>query len=161
MPQPFGLSVTVDKKVLHRMQNFIKVFPDKIEKSVKRATDYAHKEILKNTPVKTGALRSSFIKESIGRFSYNVTSKIGRGKDYAIFVEKGTGLYKETPSYIFPKRAKFLVFPIIKGNTITKWIKTKFTRGMPGKFMVHRAVLPTIKKLNDLIKTEIYKMWGK
>ncbi|MEO0206590.1 MAG: HK97 gp10 family phage protein [candidate division WOR-3 bacterium] len=155
-----GLAVTVDNTALQKLSRFAKVFPNNVDNCVRKATDFAYREIIRRTPVKTGDLRKSFIKKPLGKFSYGIVSELGRGRNYSIFVEKGTGYYSEHPHPIVPKNAKMLVFPILRGNKIVKWIRTKSTKGMHGKFMVHRSISPTVTRLTDLLRKEIRDMWG-
>lgn len=154
--------VSYNKHLVKIVDRFAKAYPELIEKAVRQTTDWAKRKIIELTPVKTGAARASFtVEQNPEPFSYSVVSTIGRGAKYTPMLERGTGLWGESGQPITPKKGEWLVFPIIEGNTIVRWVKTKSVRGMMGHFMVARTRRDAgpylTKKLRKLIQAE----WGK
>lgn len=68
-------------------------------------------------PVDEGRLRAS-LAITYTRVGGNAVAQIGSNLPYAIFVEQGTGLYGPRASRIYPKRGKFMVWPV-KNNSGT------------------------------------------
>ena len=77
----------------------------------------------------------------INKFKWFIENKT----PYAVAVEEGVKPFG-------PKSKKFLRFPIIRGNTIIRWVTTKRVKGFKGRKMVEKN-LPGIRK--DLIKNII------
>ena len=159
---PLTMKVTYNKHQSKLVDSFIKAYPELVEKSVRIATDFGKRMIIMFTPVKTGAARASWtIEDTPLPFSYAIVSTIGRGAAYTPALETGTGIWSEGGQPITPKKGDWLVFPIIEGNTIVRWVKTKSVNGMMGHFMVARSVKPTTERLSKGLMKRIREQWGK
>lgn len=107
-------------------------------------------KIKKETPVDTGKLRGSW------------TPKLSRDKlevkntrNYAVFVEKGTGIFGKKRHRIFPKNANVLTAKI-DGEQIF------FTnsRGQPGQHMAEKGFMKYRKRIPNLFRTSVIKHSG-
>lgn len=156
-----SFKVTYNPHQAKIVDRFIKAYPELVTKAVRQTTDFAKKSIIEKTPVKTGAARASWIIEEQGPFTYAIISAVGRGRKYTPFLETGTGIWREGGSPITPKHGEFLVFPIIVGNTIVRWVKKRSVNGMAGHFMIARTKKPATEKLVNLLQRAIRSAWGK
>lgn len=105
-------------------------------------------DIKNQTPVDTGKLKGSW------------TPKLSRDKlvvknsrNYAIFVEKGTGIFSSEGRHrIFPKTAKAMHAKIDKTDVF-------FTnsRGQPGRHMAEKGFMEYRKKIPNLFRTALIK----
>ena len=155
------MKVSYDKKAIKSVDKFIAAFPKEVNLAVRKATDYGKRMIINFTPVKTGAARTSWTVRQLGPFSYSIESTIGAGAKYTPMLETGTGVFGPSGTPITPKTGEWLVFPIIEGNTIIRWVKTKSVQGQKANHMVERTRKPTITRLTRLLKVEIGKLWSK
>lgn len=72
---------------------------------------------------------------------------------YAPYQEHGTGFFTRTPHFIFPKKAKALVFEI-EGKTIF----ARYTVGFPGKFFIKRTREETKERIFRLA-SDLWREW--
>lgn len=85
-----------------------------------------------NAPVRTG-----YLKNHIGVQKKKEGWELVAAAPYAAYVESGTGIYrKESPGYIIPKKARFLVFRGKGGNLVF----AKKVRGQPPQYFMARAI---------------------
>mgnify|MGYP001574668101 CR=1 FL=1 len=84
-------------------------------------------------PLRFGALKNSIHTEGPQYSPSNVQAIVGTDLEYAIYQEKGTGIYAGK-GRIVPKRARFLAWK--KGG---KWIFAKSVSGTTGKFYMLKA----------------------
>jgi len=135
-----GITIKFRKKPV-LLKRLIKKFPNEVEAALKKTVSRGKNQITKDTPKVTGRLRSGWKSIKKSKFVWWIENKI----PYVVPVEEGVKPFG-------PKKKKFLVFPIIKGNTIVRWVKTKKVQGFKGRKMVEKN-LPKIRKA--LIKNVI------
>lgn len=87
--------------------------------------------------VDAGTLRNSIRSELVETTRDTVTFQVGSDLPYAIFVERGTGLYGPYHSPIYPRRARVLRFQP-SGSSTTVFAAS--VRGMEGVRYLERAV---------------------
>ena len=136
-----GIKVTF-KKPPTLLKKLIKKFPKEVEAAVRKTVSRAKLDIKKDTPKVTGLLRSGWKSKKISPFKWFIQNKIA----YVVPVEFGVKPFG-------PKSKKFLKFPIIKGNTIVRWVTTKKVKGFKGRKMVTKN-LPLIRKamIKNIVK---------
>ena len=118
-------------KLTLKNQDVIKRFTERkpwlIEDAVKKSAAYGKGIIMLDTPKKTGNTRRQWRLVRISASVYqiiNETFHIG-------FLEWGTGLFGPRHKLIKPVTTQNLHFPIIKGNSIKAWARTKAVKGFP------------------------------
>lgn len=84
-------------------------------------------------PIQYGFLRGSIHTEGPYVTANNVEAKVGTNIKYALYQEKGTGIYAGR-GMIRPRRAKILAW---KQNG--KWVFARAVRGVRGKWYMKRA----------------------
>lgn len=91
-------------------------------------------------PRRTGRLIGSIVSRDV-ESGFEVFVKA----PYALFVERGTGMFSRTPHLIYPKKAKALRFEI--GGKV---IFAKYIIGQPGQFFMKRTREAIGPELRDL-----------
>ncbi len=127
-----GLNVKFSKKP-KLLKKLIRKFPNQVEGALTKSVSRAKNTIASDTPNVTGRLQSGWKSIKKSRFVWWIQNKI----PYAVAVEDGVKPFG-------PKTKKFLRFPIIKGNTIVRWVTTKKVKGFKGRKMVEKN-LPGIQ----------------
>ena len=157
-----GIALTIDIKRGSGTKASIlaKLFPDALEFAVRQVADWSKKNIIKLTPIQYGGARSSWVSNHLAPFLYSVESSVGKGAKHTKYLEEGTGLWGKYGTRVVPKNGKYLIFPIIKGNTIVAWVKTTSTKGQKGNFMVARTQRDAKPKLAEAIKRQVIQKWG-
>lgn len=100
------------------------------------ARDRAKENLTQAGRVDAGTLRNSIRSEVVEQTSDRVTFQVGSDLPYAIFVERGTGLYGPYHSLIYPRRARVLRFQP-SGSATTVFAAS--VRGMEGARYLERA----------------------
>ncbi len=99
-------------------------------------------EAKRRCPVDHGRLRASITTQLASGHSSGVPFhvRIGTNVEYALYVEKGTGLYGPRHARIYPTRGKVMVFTprkapggafVKRGDRVTVFARS--TRGMPAR----------------------------
>ena len=158
-----GVKTTYSLDSFQRVKLFASKFPFAIEKATEQAATFGKGLIVKATPVKVGDARKSW---EVDRDTKNpkapafvITSRVGKGSFYTPFLEYGTGVFGPKRRPIYPTTAKYLWFPIIKGNTIKAWVKRKWVAGMPAVGMIKNNIKKIQERLTFNISAIIRK-WG-
>lgn len=154
-----SFSVDIKQGFSKRADLLAKYFPELLRKAVEKTTDVTKRNIIKRTPVKTGAARSSWIASKTGEFEYTISSSVGRGRFYTGWLETGTGIWVEGGQPIQPKVGKMLTFPIKSGNSIIGWVRTKSVNGIAGHFMVQGSKKLAFDTLLKEITANLKKQW--
>ena len=103
-----------------------------------------------NTPAKgtEGNLRNAWKPEPVRNKKLRVTNDT----KYAIFVEKGTGIFGPRRHRIFPRKARAL-----RAKINGEWVFFKHSRGQPGQHMTEKGVKAFRPKIPNLMRTAIIK----
>lgn len=115
------------------------------QRFTKKCGNTLRSKVIKRTPVDHGQLRKSW--------DLTITEKeviLQNNKEYAMYVETGTGLYGPRKAPIFPKSAPFLQFEI--DGEIIRCLSTK---GMKGVHMAEKGVNDLEKELPNLLQQSI------
>lgn len=126
-------------------QDFAKNFEKTTHEIIKKVGDTSLKYLQQNTPIRTGALRNSWRKDNNSLEKISITST----KNYARFVNDGTGIYGVRKSPIRPKNTRVLRFKSLSGynNSSGEYVYVKQVRGQPGKHMVEKSLEETEKQV--------------
>jgi hypothetical protein len=154
--------VAMNVKVKNKdvIRKFARKFPGVLDEQISSGVNVGLQKIKRDTPVKTGKARRSIIKKKKDALQYVITGSRGKGSKYLTFLEYGTGIYGPKKKPITPKTSTYLHFPIIKGNRIVRFVKTKSVKGFP-PFKMFRNNMDAIKEVTmKKIKNKIKKMWG-
>lgn len=101
------------------------------------------------TPVDYGKLAGSW-KPKLSKDKLVVSNS----RNYAVFVEKGTGIFRTGGRHrIFPRRAKVLKADLKGGKTIY----FRHSKGQPGKHMAEKGFMNYRTKIPNLFKQAIVK----
>lgn len=157
-----------DKKQYDSIQEMIKSFPHAIEMGLRDATAIGRQKVVKRTPIDTGEARKSWSPaQRINSETYAITSSVGNGQNYTPFLELGTGIYGSRKRAIKPPSGRTWRFPIVKKNTIVRWVSVgskegtrkdgtpKLTR-LKGMKAVH-MLRDTKKEMPQIIKDNIMR----
>ena len=110
-------------------------YQNAVRLGLKEALIYGVAEIKKDTPVFQGPLKASIFMEE-PQAAAEMTGTIYSDKEYAAFVEYGTGVYSENP---LSNKQPFKIFPKNgKGLAFTNGFQTKYAAG--GEEIVRRFV---------------------
>ncbi len=108
-------------------------------------------EIKKHTPVDYGKLRGSWTpKQSKTKLV------VSNSRNYALFVEKGTGIFGPKRHRIFPRSAK-----VLHANIKGKDVFFRHSRGQAGKHMAEKGVLAYQKQIPKLLRTALIQITEK
>lgn len=141
-----------DAKDFKAVQQFVKAFPNAISEAMRDSATIAMQKIIARTPVDTGDARRSFgMPVKVNNLTYAIISSVGNGKNYTPFLELGTGIYGSKRRPITAKDGKWLIFPIVKKNTIKRWVRTKSVKGMKPNYMIRN----TKKEMPQIVKDNI------
>lgn len=110
---------------------FTKIPPDTVlRKFLEISQQQLTAEVKKVTPVDKGKLRGSWIGK-LSRTRLTLTNS----RNYAVFVEKGTGIFGPRGHRIFPKSAKVLHFKAGGADVFTTNV-----RGQPARHMAEKGL---------------------
>lgn len=110
---------------------FTKIPPDTvIRKFLEISKEQLTTEVKRETPVDTGKLRNSWTPH-ISNHRLTLTNS----RNYAVFVEKGTGIFGPRGHRIFPKSAKVLHFKAAGADVFTTNV-----RGQPARHMAEKGL---------------------
>jgi hypothetical protein len=104
-----------------------------LERETKNTAAVARRLVTKSTAKgRTGLTHGGWNMEKTGPAIWRLWNRFV----HATYLEYGTGIYGPFKRWIRPKTAKYLRFPIWAGNTITGWVTTLKTAGMPAQPMI-------------------------
>jgi hypothetical protein len=106
--------------------------------------------IKKETPVRYGKLRGSWTPK-LSKNKLTVTNS----RKYAVFVEKGTGIFGPRRHRIFPAKAKAMKATI---NGETRFFTNQ--RGMAGRHMAEKGLMQYRKRIPTLFRTSFMRHTG-
>lgn len=111
-------------------------------------------EVDTRTPVDTGHLRNSWIvKDNHSKGE----SRLYNTRNYAQYVEEGTGLHGPKKAPILPRRKKVLAWQASKKSmkyaNKNGWVFAKSTKGQKGVHMAEKSIQATTKRIKDLAIT--------
>ena len=150
------MSITMDKDLKKIAERFSGKFPGVIDEAVRDTTGYAKGLLIRSTAKgRTGQALGGWLSKKVSNAVYLLWNRM----IYAKFLETGTGLFGPKRKRIFPKTKKYLVFPIVSGNTAGEWIRVKSTKGMKAQPMIKPNEKKIQKDLNLRIKKRITKLW--
>jgi len=110
---------------------FTKIPPDTvIRKFLEISKEQLTTEVKRETPVDTGKLRNSWTPR-VSNHRLTLTNS----RNYAVFVEKGTGIFGPRGHRIFPKSAKVLHFKAGGADVFTTNV-----RGQPARHMAEKGL---------------------
>jgi hypothetical protein len=109
-----------------------------------RVRNAARRNVSKDTGRLAGSITSELSQEGD-----RIVVRIGSNLEYAIYVEKGTGIYAGR-GMIRPKSGAFLAWPAVnnsgqgtrryKGGATAGWVYARAVRGQPGQHYLERAL---------------------
>ena len=102
-------------------------------------------EIKKETPVDYGKLRGSWTP----KISKNKLV-VSNSRNYALFVEKGTGIFGQRRHRIFPKTA-----PAMRAKIDGEIRYFTNSRGQPGRHMTEKGLITYRKRIPQLFRTAL------
>lgn len=153
-----SFAVKFDEDFSKRVHLFVKKYPNLTDKTVRSAAVFANKRITKDTPADTGRAKRSWNIRKIRNAIYMIINSVS---PYPAYLEEGTGRFGPKNRDIKPKKGKYLRFPIIKGNTIVKWVTTPSVKGIKPVRMIGKNIPLTLKKLQLEFKKNIRIAWNK
>ena len=171
------LSITIDKKNITNINKFIQRYPNLVDKALNVASSYGKKEIIKDTPVRTGQARRNYFNKRTGKLEYT----IGNRKKYVSYLETGTRdrintktiIIKPKPpkkflrftvdgNVVFAKQAKIpKPFPKIIKNTLKGFVSKKKIKGIKAIHQYSKNIGNITKKLTSTLGLYIKDAWGK
>jgi hypothetical protein len=121
--------------------------------------DALQRRIRENTPVRTGALRESWIRTEATKHENRYESRVQTDVDYAPYVNYGTGLWG-------PKHMKYLIEPV--HAPMLSWIDPKSGKrvyaqrvwhpGSPGAFMLEYGAAKTEAEIEVILLPDLEQM---
>jgi len=161
MAGALSVNVTLENdSALRKMRLFVARFPEAIDRATQEAASFGKRLIIKSTPVKTGDARKSWeLDRGEKEHSFFIVSRTGRGANYTPYLEYGTGIYGPKKRPITPVNAKYLFYPIIKGNKIMGYRRRFSVRGIRPFGMIANNVDKIQERLVSNIK-KIVKSFG-
>lgn len=157
-----------DKKQFNDIKNIVKAFPNAIDSGLRDAVAIGLQKVVRRTPVDIGEARRSWGSgQKISNLTYAIISNVGNGKNYTPFLEFGTGIYGSRKRVIKPPSGRTWRFPLVKKNTIVKWISVGSKEGtrkdgtpkltsLKG-IKAHYMVRDTKKEMPQIIKDNILR----
>jgi len=145
MAESIKINIKIDDKDFKKiMDNKHKIMAD----FVNMVANETWGNIKRFAPKDHGRLANSFQLKKITDLSYKIIS----GVEYAEWVDRGTGIYGPYKQEIKPRVAKALYF--VTGN---KEIFAKAVKGQKGSNYTGRAANETAKRLDEFMRTILYK----
>lgn len=157
----FIAGIKFNKLDKHKLINFSSKFPKVMDGILAKTSSSAKIVIIRNTPVKTGLARRAWVVVKQATHKYVIEASQGAGAAYMNFLDKGTGLFGPKRRRIKPKRAKQLTFPIIVGNTVSRWVSVASTKGMKPKKIIANSIEGIGKKFKSISSKDIRAIWDK
>jgi len=148
------LKIDSDLNLNKYIRSVEKNFPGVISTEIKTTSIYANRLIVKSTPVKTGNLRSKWVRKSRG-----LSAKISNSTKYAKFLETGTGLFGPKKRKIKPKKGKYLFIPKVKGNTLIGGSLVREVSGVRKIGMISTNIKKITRHLTKGLQKSIRKLW--
>ena len=142
------LSIKTEGNFEKNFKKFAQRHPELIDQALRVGSVRGLKLVIKRTPNRSSTLALGWKREKIANFIYSLFNQV----PYAAHVEKGTKAHG-------PKKAKFLHFPIIRGNTIIRWVKTKRVKGIKARKMVGANTRNIANIIRKNFKTNLFKIW--
>lgn len=137
------------------LKDNVNLSPSMAEKTIKNFLQISSNEltsqIKKKTPVDYGKLRGSWTSKQ-SREQLRITNS----RNYAVFVEKGTGIYGENGGLIFPKTAN-----VLHANINGEDVFFKHSKGQKGKHMAEKGLEAYSIKIPNLFRTAYRQARGK
>ena len=151
------VKVSFNKDFEKKLKAFEQSYPMDLDRAVAKTAAWGHNRIVRDTPRVTGNARRSFEVKPAGNAAYVIKSTIPPGSNYTPFLEYGTGIHGPRGRRIFPKKAKRLVFPLMKGNTAFGWVSVASTQGMKPVGMISKNRAAIDEQLHKNIKATLEK----
>lgn len=142
------MAFDIDVGILNRngvtQQQLIDHGDEMIEKLVEMVAFECTGNLKRLAPKDHGLLANSFQNNQQDRLSWIIQN----GRNYAMPVNDGTGIYGPTGRPIHPTTAKCLAF-MVGGRTIF----TKSIKGQQGSHYIERSISETENRLDDFVRT--------
>ena len=124
----------------------VKIIPPKgtepyVREAICKATHGVYVAAVTGAPRRSGILAGSHI-ETMSAIGGQWVGRVTARAPYAMFVHDGTGIYGPRGQRIFPKRAKFLVFPSegARGQWFGGFVFARSVRGQPSQPWLIKAL---------------------
>lgn len=145
---PLKMTVTLDQAAIRSLGLPGGVVDQAVAKAAGKVRDRAKVNLTKAHRVDKGALRQSIdVEPPTGGSPNEVVYRVGSPLPYAIYNERGTGLYGPHHSPIYPRRARVLRFKPGKNSKIPQsrlskkgFVFTPSVKGMEGTRFLERAL---------------------
>lgn len=151
MPYTLSTAIIGAKELAEAFSKARPVVVKELSAAIMKTARIVENKAKSYSPIDKGGLRGSLTIEGPTVSSDNVEARVGTNLPYALYQEKGTGVYAGR-GMITPKRAKLLVWK--KGG---KLIFAKTVRGTSGKFYMskaHKESRPLLDQhMNDAVNT--------
>ena len=150
------MTVKPDFNIAKWMGQLVSKYPSTVENDLKITAAKTKQKLIKATPKKTGRTSQLWEIKRKSATIYDITNK----DKVAVFLEEGTGIHGPKKRQITAKKAGgFLHFPIIQGNTIVGWVRTKSVAGIKAVHMVKDTIPFTQNFLTKRLEASIKKLW--
>lgn len=142
-------------KIEIKLEDNFQVNPEYAEEVVDYFLNASREQLLgdikKGTPVDYGLLRRSWAYKQYKLGDGNQKLRISNSREYAIFVEQGTGIFKGGHR-IFPRNAQ-----VFRATIKKEVVYFRHHKGQPGKHMMERGVEQYTVKIPSLFSTAVRK----
>lgn len=115
---PMRLSMRIDPAAVAGLAAPGGIVDQAVAKAAGRTRDRAKDNITRAGRVDTGALRQSIVSERVTSAANQITYQVGSALPYALFNERGTGIYGPVGHRIVPRVARVLRFKPGKNSAI-------------------------------------------
>lgn len=156
---PVGMSVTLAPEGLERIHNFVSQFPGVLSRATRKTAVYGKQIIIRDTPRKTGQARRSWGIERVNENTWKIIANKNAAEKYVPYLNFGTGIYGPKGIPITPKVKKYLVFPVIKGNTVKGWVTAKSVKGIRAYNMIGKNTADILAFLRLSVAAEVAAIW--
>jgi len=164
MTLEFGAEIKLQGLFLKDPERALSIFGEEFGKALDEATSFLMRQVIRGTPVHTGALRGSIFREIRGR-GLDIRGIVATNLAYSSFIE--TGLPAHTPNYDnlagwirlkmgLSGKDLYAMLQVIAGN-----IKE---RGIRPHFMFKKAFdagKMQVQKMLDKAAKRVVERWGK
>src|SRR2546421_12317608 len=138
------------KKALDRGSQVAK---EELAKALNKAANDAHQEAVNKAPHQSGRLWGSIHTQDAS--PDNLVAKVGTKLDYALYQERGTGLYGPYQTLITPKNAKAMMMVGSAGSSygrgnVYAWFKS--SKGTKPKWYMKQALEAVKPKLTNYLQ---------